>query len=420
MNEEKPGVLIVDDFQNWRTLYGRLLSDECSVVEAERYEEAITAIQVRRPPFHVAVLDLRLVEHDASNIDGLRIVDQLSVISPTTTPVLITSHGDLNTAAQARHRGTYAAMDKYSPQLERFDENTFMDIVRDAIGEAERRRGEARAFVVMPFAKRYTRIYGEVVKPTIERAGFRCIRADEFSTSRRIMTDVQRSIARARVVVADLSGRNANVLYEVGMAHALGKPVVLMTDRLEDAPPILRDLRTIMYENSLPGVRKLKEELEKFITRSGDRTETSPPLYIRDAVCSRGRRCLGLVPSGAVGRGVYSEIIRPVMEEAGFDCNCPHEIFSSKKVMDPIWQELQCAEMVVADLSGHDSEVFYLTGMSHGLWKKVVLLLRCGEEMPFDLIGLHRLPYTDGSFEEGAKAKEDLKTAVEKVLQEDG
>src|SRR4051795_6436107 len=76
-----------------------------------------------------------------------------------------------------------------------------------------------------------------------------------------IMDDIARSIQRARLINADLTGRNPNVFYEVGIAHALNKQVLLMTQSIDDVPFDLRHRRALVYEYSPRGCKKLEKDL---------------------------------------------------------------------------------------------------------------------------------------------------------------
>lgn len=107
-------------------------------------------------------------------------------------------------------------------------------------------------FVVMPFHPLYGKQYEKVIRPAIEAAGLECIRGDEIYAHQSIVQDLWRSIRRCRLVVAELSGRNPNVMYEIGLAHAIGKPIVLLTRSEEDVPFDLRALRFIFYDTSDP------------------------------------------------------------------------------------------------------------------------------------------------------------------------
>jgi hypothetical protein len=107
-------------------------------------------------------------------------------------------------------------------------------------------------FVVMPFHSLFEAEYKRVIQPAIEGVGLTCIRGDEIYSTSPISQDIWNSIRRARLIVAELSGRNPNVMYEVGLAHAIGKPIVLLTRNEEDVPFDLRSLRYIYYNEANP------------------------------------------------------------------------------------------------------------------------------------------------------------------------
>jgi len=83
-------------------------------------------------------------------------------------------------------------------------------------------------FVIMPFAEAFDDVYELGIKASVETLGWDCQRADEVIHNRDIMCKVCQGIRQARFVIADLTGQNANVFYELGMAHALEKDVILL------------------------------------------------------------------------------------------------------------------------------------------------------------------------------------------------
>lgn len=107
-------------------------------------------------------------------------------------------------------------------------------------------------FVAMPFHPLFEAQYERVIKPAIEEAGLACIRGDEIYTHQAIVQDIWHSMRRARLIVAELSGRNPNVMYEIGLAHAIGKPIVLLTRNEDDVPFDLRALRYVYYDPNNP------------------------------------------------------------------------------------------------------------------------------------------------------------------------
>lgn len=111
----------------------------------------------------------------------------------------------------------------------------------------------ATCFVMQPFAAPFGDYYEKLYKPAIEKAGLGPVRADAdiFGTGK-IMDQVWRGINAAQVLVAELTSRNPNVFYELGMAHALEKPVVLVSSNEEDVPFDLHHIRVIYYDKSDP------------------------------------------------------------------------------------------------------------------------------------------------------------------------
>src|SRR5262245_13290173 len=106
---------------------------------------------------------------------------------------------------------------------------------------------ESMCFIVMPFGVESLGIvYEDFVKPVLaDRCELRAERGDDVFGSNVIMDDITKSIRRARLIIADLTGRNPNVFYEVGIAHALNKQVLLMTQSIDDVPFDLRHRRAL-------------------------------------------------------------------------------------------------------------------------------------------------------------------------------
>ncbi len=122
-------------------------------------------------------------------------------------------------------------------------------------------------FVVMPFNPTFDREYAEVIRPAIEEAGLESVRADELKSKPQVIVDIWKAIRSARVVVADVTGMNTNVFYELGIAHTLGKSVIIITRNQEDVPFDVRGLRYRHYNVGDPfWGRELREALAKMIS----------------------------------------------------------------------------------------------------------------------------------------------------------
>src|ERR1051325_5508074 len=107
-------------------------------------------------------------------------------------------------------------------------------------------------FVMMPFAAPYQSLYDQILKPAIEQTGLTPIRADEVFSKPQITHEIWSQLRAARCCIADLTGKNPNVLYEVGLAHAIGKPTLVLTRNEEDVPFDLRALRYLYYDTHQP------------------------------------------------------------------------------------------------------------------------------------------------------------------------
>lgn len=118
----------------------------------------------------------------------------------------------------------------------------------DAPQERRAREFLSTCFVMMPFGSWFDRYYKEIYVPAINDAGFEAIRADELFSSGSVVEQIWEQIAKADVLLADLTDRNANVFYELGLAHATSKPVVFAAAKVEDVPFDLRHLRVIIYD----------------------------------------------------------------------------------------------------------------------------------------------------------------------------
>lgn len=104
----------------------------------------------------------------------------------------------------------------------------------------------------MPFGSWFDDYYESIYVPAIESAGLTPRRADDLYRPSAIVNDIWTMTKEAAIILADLSGKNPNVFYELGLAHALTKPAILVTEAMEDVPFDLRSLRVIVYEKNEP------------------------------------------------------------------------------------------------------------------------------------------------------------------------
>jgi len=123
-----------------------------------------------------------------------------------------------------------------------------------------------RAFVAMPFSEPFETMYREVIKPEAERLGFDVVRIDDIARPGIIFEDIKREIAEAKAVIAEITAPNQNVFYELGYAHALNKPTVLLARRgVEPLPFDIRSYRVIFYDDSIAGKPLVERNLAKHL-----------------------------------------------------------------------------------------------------------------------------------------------------------
>jgi len=119
----------------------------------------------------------------------------------------------------------------------------------------------------MPFGEPFDGYYKHIITPAVEKTGLKALRADEIYGARRVMRDVWDHIWRARVVIADVTGANPNVNYELGLCHALAVPTILVTKDIAQVPFDYRDRRCIIYDTSRAlWEDDLADKLQKSIT----------------------------------------------------------------------------------------------------------------------------------------------------------
>lgn len=113
-------------------------------------------------------------------------------------------------------------------------------------------------FIIMPISDQdgydkghFNRVYEHLIKPACIKAGFKPIRADEEVKTNYIVVDIIRKILDSEMVLCDLSAKNPNVLYELGLRQAFNRKVVLIKDKKTNRIFDIQGLRTIDYDENL-------------------------------------------------------------------------------------------------------------------------------------------------------------------------
>jgi hypothetical protein len=118
-------------------------------------------------------------------------------------------------------------------------------------------------FVLTPFRKEEEKDF-RVVKQICSETGFKCVRGDEDHISGEILPHIVRLILESRIVIANITSRNPNVFYELGLAQALGKSCIIISKSDVELPFDMQSKRIVLYENE----SDLRNRLTKAIIRT--------------------------------------------------------------------------------------------------------------------------------------------------------
>lgn len=122
------------------------------------------------------------------------------------------------------------------------------------------------AFVIMPFDDAVANsVYEYCTIPICEKFNLNVERADEIFTPNPILDDIVLAIEKAAVIIADISGKNPNVFYELGMSHILKRKQTIMItqDEFNDIPFDISHFRIIQYKNTIPEKAMYEQQLRK-------------------------------------------------------------------------------------------------------------------------------------------------------------
>ncbi|EJF4094217.1 hypothetical protein DFX34_RS23030 [Vibrio parahaemolyticus] len=124
-------------------------------------------------------------------------------------------------------------------------------------------------FVIMPISNQlgyepghFGLVYEDIIKPAIEAAGMQPVRADETVNTNLIQLDILRKVIESDIAICDMSAKNPNVFYELGVRQAFDKPTVLMIDDATAAPFDVSSLRYVDYKKDM-GYRDVKSAIVK-------------------------------------------------------------------------------------------------------------------------------------------------------------
>jgi hypothetical protein len=140
-------------------------------------------------------------------------------------------------------------------------------IVQPYFGRPAAPNQPADLFVAMPFDAELQPVYEDHIASVARQLNRTIVRGDDVLSAQTVMADIWNALAASRIVIADCTGQNANVFYEIGIAHTLGKPVILITQNASDIPFDLRQFRYILYDLTPDGLKGLGASLRGTLER---------------------------------------------------------------------------------------------------------------------------------------------------------
>ncbi len=155
---------------------------------------------------------------------------------------------------------------KYIPPITTgINNNAYKPSVKSSIIQEENNNGNLSVFVIMPFTETWSDDTYFILKDTCQDINATIIRADEVLGSNIIIDDIISQIKKSNIIIADITVRNANVYYELGYAHALGKKVILIAQEGTEIPFDIAYIRYLTYDLSYKKIREFKKLLSDTI-----------------------------------------------------------------------------------------------------------------------------------------------------------
>lgn len=203
----------------------------------------------------------------ATGMDGVKQAAQRDLGFEEPFGILI-SRSDfeaMNDANQARM--AKEIMDKYLFEIIRRVNNTVK--ISPIFTKTEIEIDDKLVFCLSPFTERFDAIFKDHISGIVNliSSDFRCVRANDIYDNQPIIEDIWENICSAKIIISDLTGKNPNVFYETGIAHTVGKEVILISQTIDDVPFDLRHLRCIIYNYDPRGMREFEGILHATILK---------------------------------------------------------------------------------------------------------------------------------------------------------
>lgn len=155
-------------------------------------------------------------------------------------------------------------------------------------------------FIIMPFKDPFNEYYEKLIKPAILELNYVVVRSDEIYSPSSFVQTMWEHIIKSKLVIAEMTYMNPNVLYELGLCHAINKTVIMISQSMDYIPADLRHINCIIYStDKVNWIKDLTSNIQKMVLYSNknfNRANYLNPvasventIYLGDIVSERDR-----------------------------------------------------------------------------------------------------------------------------------
>ena len=168
-------------------------------------------------------------------------------------------------------------------------------------------------FILTPFSEKYMDEY-YAIRTACNESGFHAIRGDEELKSGEIFSHIINMISKSRFVVANINGRNPNVFYELGIAHMMNKPTILISRDGQDIPFDLMSRRVILYDSVMVLQEKLRESLRHYSDENSDVVYDELTDNTISTVANKVRRIIAIYNESPAKKQYALDLLHPIFK----------------------------------------------------------------------------------------------------------
>lgn len=144
-------------------------------------------------------------------------------------------------------------------------------------------------FVIMPFRDPFNEYYEKIIKRALQDINYQISRSDEIYSPTSFIQTIWKSIVNAKLVIAEMTDMNPNVLYELGLCHAINKTVIMISQSMDHVPTDLRHINSIIYSTKKANwAESLAESIQRMVlhvAQNPDRQSyLNPPASVDNAI----------------------------------------------------------------------------------------------------------------------------------------